>query len=226
MADKHPYVSGTGVLTQVLDHLRKSFPATLNAEVLKKLGFAPKNESYIINTLRFLTLIEDDGSRTADAQKVFVTHEDSAFQVAFSALVKKAYADLFSLHGDGAWALDQNKLITFFRQTDQSSQLVGGRQAGTFRALSAYAGHLDGVPPKQKTKQAARTSTSKVARKDASSGKATTSGDVGAKNRGLFVGAGSNVGLTVRVEINLPATGDQDTYDKIFKSIRENLLNG
>jgi hypothetical protein len=35
-----------------------------------------------------------------------------------------------------------------------------------------------------------------------------------------------NVGLTVRIEINLPATGDQDTYDKIFKSIRENLLNG
>ena len=35
-----------------------------------------------------------------------------------------------------------------------------------------------------------------------------------------------NLGLTVRIEINLPATGDQETYDKIFKSIRENLLNG
>jgi hypothetical protein len=32
-------------------------------------------------------------------------------------------------------------------------------------------------------------------------------------------------GLTVRIEVNLPATGDQDTYDKIFKSIRENFLN-
>jgi len=28
-----------------------------------------------------------------------------------------------------------------------------------------------------------------------------------------------NVALTVRIEINLPATGDQDTYDRIFKSI-------
>ena len=35
-----------------------------------------------------------------------------------------------------------------------------------------------------------------------------------------------DLGLTVRIEINLPATGDQETYDKIFKSIRENLLNG
>ena len=35
----------------------------------------------------------------------------------------------------------------------------------------------------------------------------------------------NNFGLTVRIEINLPASGDQDTYDKIFKSIRSNLIN-
>jgi hypothetical protein len=38
---------------------------------------------------------------------------------------------------------------------------------------------------------------------------------------------GSNaVGLTVRVEVNLPANGDQETYDRIFRSIRENLIDG
>ena len=54
-----------------------------------------------------------------------------------------------------------------------------------------------------------------------------------AKNS-VSVGAGSsrspntesNVGLTVRIEVNLPADGEQETYDRIFKSIRENLLNG
>ena len=34
-----------------------------------------------------------------------------------------------------------------------------------------------------------------------------------------------NFGLTVRIEINLPAAGDRETYDNIFRSIRENLLN-
>lgn len=34
------------------------------------------------------------------------------------------------------------------------------------------------------------------------------------------------VGLTVRIEVNLPASGDQATYDRIFRSIRENLING
>jgi hypothetical protein len=35
----------------------------------------------------------------------------------------------------------------------------------------------------------------------------------------------AGMALTVRIEINLPAGGDQSTYDCIFKSIRENLLN-
>jgi FKBP-type peptidyl-prolyl cis-trans isomerase (trigger factor) len=33
-------------------------------------------------------------------------------------------------------------------------------------------------------------------------------------------------GLSVRVEINLPADGTKETYDNIFKSIKENLLGG
>lgn len=32
-------------------------------------------------------------------------------------------------------------------------------------------------------------------------------------------------GLSVRVEINLPANASASTYDNIFKSIRKNLLN-
>lgn len=229
MADKHPYVSGNGVLTQVLDHLRKSFPATLNADVLRKLGFAPKNESYIINTLRFLNLIAEDGTRTSEAQNAFVIHDDNSFREAFAAIVKGAYSDLFSLHGDGAWSLDQDKLITFFRQTDHSSQLVGGRQAGTFRALAAYSGQVDGSPaPKQKAKPQSKSVASKVPARKASATavpiKEAVGNNTGHSSHSL--GSSGGVGLTVRVEINLPATGDQDTYDKIFKSIRENLLNG
>jgi hypothetical protein len=33
-------------------------------------------------------------------------------------------------------------------------------------------------------------------------------------------------GVTVRVEINLPVTDDQSVYDKIFKSLRANLIDG
>lgn len=229
MADKHPYVSGTGVLAQVLDHLKKSFPANLNAEVLKKLGFAPKNESYIINTVRFLKLIDDKGARTDKAQKTFTLHDQSSFQKAFAEIVKTAYSDLFSLHGDGAWNLEDSRLITFFRQTDQSSQLVGSLQAGTFKALATYAGHVS--PPASIKERAA-----KPKARSAKKAKPISKGAAASISQALPSGAGAsggaadagnrNLGLTVRIEINLPATGDQETYDKIFKSIRENLLNG
>lgn len=227
MAVKHPYVSGTRVLVQVLDHLKKSFPPTLDAEVLRKLGFAPKNESYIVNTVRFIKLIDEKGARTEKAQKTFTLHDTSSFAKAFSEVVKSAYADLFKLHGDDAWTLDNAKLITYFRQTDQSSELVGTLQANTFRALATYAGQAVG-----------RAESSKVKVKPTSNGgpkaKATTKPTrasqktitVSPRLRGESGLSEQSVGLTVRIEINLPATGDQDTYDKIFKSIRENLLNG
>lgn len=35
---------------------------------------------------------------------------------------------------------------------------------------------------------------------------------------------GSDVGLTVRIEVNLPPGGDADTYDAIFASIKKHLM--
>jgi len=50
MAGKHPYMSGGGALLKAIQHLRRSLPGTIDASVLKKLGLAPKNESYLIST--------------------------------------------------------------------------------------------------------------------------------------------------------------------------------
>jgi len=203
------------------------FPDVLDADVLRKLGFAPGNESFIINTLRFIKLIDDEGARTEKAQKTFTLHDASAFAKAFSGVVKSAYADLFQLRGEDAWTLDDSKLITYFRQTDQSTELVGRLQAHTFRALAAYAGQgvAPAAAPKAKTKSTPEgnpkgRTTAKP--KDAPRKPRNDS----PKSRGEDVLTDQYVGLTVRVEINLPAVGDQDTYDKIFKSIRENLLHG
>ena len=63
MADKHPYVSAPGGLVQVITHFRKSIPATVTAETLRKLGYAPKNESYVLNVLRHLEMIDDQSSK-------------------------------------------------------------------------------------------------------------------------------------------------------------------
>lgn len=220
MATKHPYISSNGALVQVLDYLRKSFPSTFNSETLKKLNLAPGNESYALNILRFLGFINEKGARTDLAQTVFTLHADKEFQAELSKAVQSVYSDLFSLHQDATWALTDEKLIPYFRQADKTTELVGKRQASTFRTLSGYSGH-ESIEMTAKPKAGKKTGGIK-------SPKPAKSQDQ-KLNVDPFQGNGNShqkdIGLTVRIEINLPTTDDQQTYDKIFKSIRENFLN-
>lgn len=225
MADNHAYVPAPGTIVPVINHLRNSFPAAVDAGTLKKLGFAPKNESYVLNVLRFIGLIDQESKKTNEASKVFTIQDDKEFQKAFSKLVMKSYNDLFDLHGEKAWALDTDSLITFFRQSDQTSAITGKRQAATFSILAAFSGV--GEIPQTKTTITKPSTKSFKPKKE----KAKVQDSRGSKAEkpgqgNTIIERESPIGLTVRIEINLPADGDQDTYDRIFKSIRENLLNG
>lgn len=150
MADKHPYVTSPGGLEKTIDHFRSSLPTTIDVSTLSKLGFAPNNERYILSVFRFLKFIDASGKKTDLAAKIFSTHEDEAFSKAFSSAVRDAYSGLFDLHAEGAWdtpnaegAWDTPKenLITYFRQSDQTSATVGKRQARTFQVLARFSGH-------------------------------------------------------------------------------------
>jgi hypothetical protein len=223
LADKtHPYISGGGSIATAINQFRKSFPATINADTLKKLNIAPNNESYLINILRFIGAIEEDGNRTAEAQNTFSKHKDEEFQKAFESLVKTAYKELFDLHGDDAWKLDEDALISFFRTTDSTSAIVGKRQAGTFEALASFAGHGEipaaPKPGKSKTGKASKAPPKPTPALPSHGKLQHPTANPNGQNQ-------APVGLTVRIEVNLPAAADQDTYDRIFRSIRENLLN-
>jgi hypothetical protein len=222
--DKHPYFQTPGQFVQLVTHLWRSFPSSVTSDTVKKLGLAPKNESYLINTLRFLGLIDEDGNKTEPAGRVFSLHDDAAFQKEFAAIVKKAYSQLFDLHTDDAWTLDINKLIAFFRQTDQSSAVVGKCQANAFKTLAGLAGHGE-TPESQKKGEAGKKPIPRKKEQHAES-KPTKGAVVDAVDQRKTNPQQNNVGMTVRIEINLPAEGKQETYDRIFKSIRENLLNG
>lgn len=222
--DKHPYISGPGGLRKTLEQFRKSLPAQINAETLKRLGIAPNNESYIINIIRFLKIIDHDGKKTAAATTTFAKHSDDEFAAAFGSLVKTAYSELFALHADDAWNLETDKLISFFRSADETSAIVGERQAAVFKVLAEYSGH------KSERSKEVRTPSSRAVKSTKTSSK---SGERKEKKQKNEPGTTTNVdaeardvGLTVRIEINLPAGADQETYDHIFRSIRSNLLNG
>src|SRR5437867_11733502 len=100
MAVKFPYATTVHGLSTTLRQLRSAFPPTVNADTLKKWGIAPGNESSIVQTLRFLNLVDDEGAKNAEAAKAFVHHDDEKFAEAFGALVRKAYVDVFEHLGE------------------------------------------------------------------------------------------------------------------------------
>ena len=223
MPAKHPYIAATGSIAQLVAQLRKNFPANVDAGTLKKFGIAPNNESYLINVLRFVGLVGEKGERLDPAKAIFFK-PDGEFEPAFGELVGAAYSDLFELYGSDAWSLPQDRLVAFFRQADETSDVIGGRQAGAFVALARIAGKRDGaVSAARKTVQK---SPPKEVAKARPAPKISTS--LPAKQVALVPsqpdGGAGNVALTVRIEVNLPAGGDEATYDAIFKSIRNNLL--
>lgn len=98
------------------------FPARVDAETLKKLSIAPKNESMVINLLRFLGFIDEESNKTPAASTVFQKHDDVAFSTALEKVVKESYNRLFETVGDNAWQTNRGTLISFFRVHDETAR--------------------------------------------------------------------------------------------------------
>lgn len=225
-----PYTSSQGALAQTFVQLRKGAPSKIDASYLQRFNIAPANESYVLSILRFLGIIDEDGSRP-DGIGDYLFGNDSAFKTGLEGAVRSAYSQLFDEMSDALQA-DRDTLIHWFRGADKTSALVGQRQATTFLTLAALAGHGE-LPPARPNGQKASAGTGSASRKPKAHPvkpvvRAVTSlpdsamhPDASAAGVGSF---GRDVGLSVRVEVNLPAGGDAATYDAIFASIKKHLM--
>ncbi|UPJ56240.1 DUF5343 domain-containing protein [Bradyrhizobium sp. 192] len=219
----HPYISGPGNITQMIGFLRKNFPPSVTADTVRKLGLASKNESYVINVLQFLGIIDEAGKRTEIGHKVLTLHDEEQFTPAFGKLVKDAYADLFGIRGDEAWTMSKDDLIGYFRSADKTSEIIGSRQAGVFTALSELSGHSVGSSTATKVKPTTLSRAKRSSRKIGATA-STQPAEAYAATLSTTEKSKSEMAFTVRIEINLPAEGTAETYDTIFKSIRANLF--
>jgi len=128
----YPYISGAGNITQMIGFLKNKFPAKVTSDTVKKLQLAPKNESYVINALHFIGLIDEKGKRTDKGHSVLSIHDDAGFKTAFADLVRTAYKDLFDLRGDDAWTMLRDDLIGYFRTTDKNERGHRRTAGGSF----------------------------------------------------------------------------------------------
>ncbi len=224
----HPYVPSGGILQTAINQFRQSFPVKVDSETLKKLAVASGNENGVINVLKFLELIDDQNQRTEAGKELFTLHNDNEFSENLAKQIEKAYSELFELRSDGAWTADQDELISFFRRSDNTSAVVGKRQAITFQTLSSLSAKRSeevaarGRYTGRKTTEAGNPKKASE-KKDKPDEKTYENKKTGKtddqKNH-------SNIALTVRVEVNLPANASKDAYDHIFASIKKNLIDG
>lgn len=234
----YPYSSGLTGLIQAFSQLRKGFPSKVDAGYLQRFNIAPANESYIISILRFLGLIDEDGSPVEGKIDYFFGNDDS-FKSGLESTLREAYSQVFSEMGNGALDASKEDLTHWFRASDKTSALVGGRQASTFQTLAALAGHGDLPAVRPVAVKKATTAAPGSAAKKTSTKKDAPKRDAPKKEMEKSVeddrasgveAAGKNkvgqeVGLTVRIEVNLPPGGDAETYDAIFASIKKHLMS-
>jgi hypothetical protein len=225
----YPYTSGQGAVAQTFAQLRKGFPAKVDAGYLQRFGIAPANESYIIAILRFLELIDEEGGRE-DGNTEFFFGGNEVFEPGLEKRLRETYSELFNEMGEDALTAERDALTNWFRASDKTSALVGQRQASTFLTLAALAGH-GGVPSSRSTGGSKKTAPSSARPKGpkakatrTSSSKASAAG-ASESAAGAGFNAKSEVGLTVRIEVNLPPGGDATTYDAIFASIKKHLMS-
>jgi hypothetical protein len=207
----------------MIGYLKKNFPATVTSETVKKYGLASNNESYVINALQFIGLIDEAGKRQENAHDVLTTHDEEEFQSKFAGLIKIAYSELFEMYGDEAWTLPKAKLIGYFRQSDKTSDVIGARQAAVFQAFRSIAGYEVLAEPKGAAAVGGKKPKAVVAKIPKAKIEDAPLDVAKPAHLGVEVPPKPDMALTVRIEINLPAEGTQDTYDAIFKSIKANL---
>jgi hypothetical protein len=229
----YPYTSGQAALVQTFSQLRKAVPTKVDAGYLQRFNIAPSNESYVISVLRFLGLIGEDGVRVEDKTSYFFGNDDT-FKSGLEETLRTAYSRVFAEMGEEALDAPRDDLIHWFRASDKTSELVGQRQTSTFQTLAALAGHGD-LPavrsgaakkpaaaspgsPTKKTTTRKTTPRKQVEKSGGDDADGVTGTDGGGKN-------GQEVGLTVRIEVNLPPGGDADTYEAIFASIKKHLMS-
>ena len=214
----YPYTQSGGEIEQVVTKFRSRFPSQVTSPTIKQLGIS-HSPALLVKLLHWLGLIDAEGSPTAQGKDIFSRHTEADFQKGFEEIVKQKYQELFDLHGDEAWTLHRNDLISFFREADHTSMSVGEKQAATFATLAVLAGRREQSNRRTRGSSSRRAKPKKVSQKSRTVKPTTQATEIPSASE-------SDVSLTVRIEINLPSGGDQETYDHIFKSIRDYLLNG
>jgi len=160
-----PYAPLAPLVALIRRRREKGLPEVLNSEKLAQLGISEGNISRILQALRFLNLIDEEGHQTEWFFRVARAKEQE-YQGILAEIIKGAYHDVFTIIDDPNQATDieLNDAFRFYQPQSQRSRMIL-----LFRGLCQEAGLIAGGPPTAR-KRTRTTTPSKPSSSSSSSG--------------------------------------------------------
>jgi len=217
MALPNSYTMKTGAITAYFDAIRNGeAPDRFSIKFLEGLGFASSNDRLLIGILKDIGFLNADG---APQERYFQFLDKSISSKVLAEGIRDAYSDLFAVN-TSADKLDatqaNNKLRALYRGEKKDS--VVKMIARTFVALCDYA-DFESTAAKDKS---LKVPADKKKSEDKEPEDTSKNDDLSGKNGGPPNNIGLN-SLQYHINIVLPDTRDQATFDAIFKSLRDHL---
>lgn len=139
-----PYAALAPVIALIRRRRERSLPDPLNTEKLIQLGISEGNISRVLQTLRFLNLIDEEGYQTEGFNRIARAKEQEYPDI-LAEIIKGAYHDVFNIIGDDLNQVTDIELNDAFRLCQPESQR--NRMIILFRGLCQEAGLIAGGPP-------------------------------------------------------------------------------
>lgn len=174
-------------------------PGKVTYKFLSSVGFKSTYDRPIVSILQFIGFIN---SMKAPTQKYRDFRIKSKSKAIMASALKSAYSELFGIY-ENANEADASSLQDFFAQHTDAGDQVVSRTVDTFKILCGFADFkAELVEEEEKAKE----------------GEEEKEGEVKPQMP-------TGVTLNFNIQLTLPATEDATVYDKIFKSLKENLLS-
>ncbi len=209
------YVVATGRIPDYFAAIQKgTAPSRFTTEFLENLGFKAKNDRQFIPLLKALRFIDESNVPTQVYRDYL---DDKRAKAVLAKQILAAYEGIFELDrtANRSAAAD---LKGRFKSLANVSDPVANWMALTFRGLCDLADFTASGSPEPMEEEEADTPVELPALETISTHLAT-----GSEPPPLSQPASGALGLSYRIEINLPNTTDVEVYRAIFRALREHL---
>ncbi len=199
--EKVPYITNTSSVKGFLQKIQETGePSKVTQAHLESIGFASKNDRPLISLFKYIGFLDTSGVPT-DRYRKYRSKKNGPRVLAVA--IKSAYSGLFATYPD-AYRRDVEALADYFRTQTGLGERTVGVVVSTFKELcenADFEGLEEGIED-----QVTEDAKSKGAEKRTPASRAVSPE------------------IVINIQLQLPLSEKEEVYDKLFASLRKNLI--